>query len=1025
MNAYNYNTSANRELSQLFLEYYKQDWKKRSEAARILGYINDQETIEKLTPYIVELALDTNRFIRINLAHSLKKIVLEYNIVNEDIFFLLYSLAYDSYEPVSSLMINIIKSMEDYKVIKFVSSISKKLGSSNNYEILYSLVSIGLISSITPEYLVDALPKLMLLANTNRYKIIQIIAVEILGEFKSLNREYLTELYYFYYIRYRYKEIFQNLRGDDFNKYFDKIKYYDIYLKKNVSKDDIVEVINTIKDSKYEYDDTLKTLKMSILYTHFKPLRELLNEDENLGKVLLEEVLNNIESDNFLVKLSAILLFSKIITVEKVYKNLSKNDIDNFFKVIEDNLVKGNYLLKGFSLEALCNLVKWGNSQYMLKKIEEVIDKVDMEKVMSEGYLCYYYGIYLMYYFKKLQCISARHSPNITKELLEKFRDLGLYKLQELIKSIYLGIKKREWLDRFYSGKFLGNILCSRIRYNPQMFEIVNRLLYDSNYLNRNIGIWLFRLIIEIEDKPPSNINPIIKTTFLFDDWYFGTRVEYLLFYSTLISKFPKNIQVNSIKTGLISTILTKCLTDKNRFIKYISRELFYKLVDDVSEYFELLDYHNRESEERISIIDKYIRYPETRKAAIMLIKNELERYIKNKKGDKKYIETLLRIIYNNICEETIYVLFEIIKLKKRNFPLSAEIVKSYIERYPKLPRTMADVLYKFVNEHVFRIRCIHLLEVLAYVEERIIIQRRILNRIKELVVYADSYSQDIKIAMKILNRIEEPECKAIVEEKERIFSKYFKDGFIEIHLNSVEIRYIPVLDIIEIMNSENTPISEIIIQILESEGMTIPKIMVLDYFINEIISDDNLLDEILSIKNIFDILAKLAILPGYSLISKKALTILEEISIKKSDWLKDNLISNFDKKSTPSLIKRLLKSVSSPFVELEIIEAYNYLIDKNMLKCSESKNMKKGLYRVIHDTYSEQPWVIFRKIVDIVKKCPELKEDREFLNVLSKKIMNFIEWETSPTAKTYLLSILEKLHEEEIEYVEKETINL
>ena len=1024
MNAYNYNISTNRELSQLFLKYCKQDWKKRSEAARIVGYINDQKVIERLTPYIVELALDTNRFIRTNLAHSLKRLVLKYNIVNEDIFVLLYFLANCSHKSVSSLMINTIKSMDNYKVIKFVSSISKKLRSSNNYEMLYSLVSIGLISNITPEYLVDVLSKLMLLANINRYKIIQIIAVEILGEFESLNREYLTEFYYLYYMGYRYKEIFQNLR-DDFKKYFNKVKYYNIYLKEDVSKDDIVEVINTLKDSKYEYNDMLKTLEMSILYTHFEPLRELLDEDENLSKILLGEVLKHIKSDNFMVKLSTILLFSKIVTVEKVYKNLSKKDIENFFKVIEDSLTKGNYLLKGFSLEALCNLVKWSGSQYILEKTEDVIDKVDMEKIINEGYLCYYYGIYLMYYFKKLQRISARYSPNITKELLEKFRDLEFFKLQELIKSIYLGAKKRRWLDRFYSGKYLGNILCSRIRYNSQMFEIVNRLLYDPNYLNRNIGIWLFRLIIEIEDKPPSNINPIIKTTFLFDDWYFGTRVEYMLFYSTLINKFPKSIQVESIKVGLISTILTKCLTDKNRFIRYVSRELFYKLVDDVSKYFELLDFHNKESEERISIINKYIRYPETRKAVIMLIKNELERYIKIKKGDKKYIETLLRIIYDNICEETIYVLFEIIRLKRRNFPLSAEIVKSYIKRYPKLPRTMADTLYKFVNEHIFRIRYIHLLEVLTYVDEGIIIQRRVLNRIKELVVYADSYSKDVEIAMKILDRIEEPECKAILEEKERIFRKYFKDGFIEIPLfNSVRIRYIPVLDTIEIVNSENIPISEIIAQILESEGMTIPKIMVLDYLINEIVSNDNLLDEILSIKNIFEILAKLAILPDYSLISKKALTILEEISIKKGDWLKDNLISNFDKKTTPSLIKRLLKSVSSPFVELEIIEACKYLIDKNVLKCSESKNMTKGLYKVIYNTYSDQPWVIFKKIVDIVKECPELKEDREFLNVLSKRIMDLIEWETSPTAKTYLLSVLERLHEE-MEYTGGEVISL
>ena len=1010
-----YDTMNNRELSQLFLEYCKEDWKKRSEAARILGHINNQKEIDRLTPHIIELALDSNRFIRTNLVHSLKKIVLEHNIINEDIFILLYFLANSSDKSVCSLIVHIIKSIDRYTLIKFVSQLSKKLESSNNYEKLYSLVSIGLISTVTPEYLMDALSQLMLLANINRHKILQIMAIEILGEFEFLNKEYLTELYYICYIGYHYKEIFQNHNlKDNFKEYFNKIKYYNIYLKEETSKDDILEVVNTIRNRGYEYDDTLKILEMSILYTHFKPLRELLEEDENLGKVLLEEVLWYIKSDNFMVKLSAILLFSKIVTVEKVYQHLDKRDINEFFKVIENSLNKGNYLLKGFSLEALHNLLKWGGSQYILEKIEKVMERVDIEKIMNEGYLSYYYAIYLSYYFKKLHYLSARYSPNISEELIENFKDLEFSELHELIKNIYLGAKKRRWLDRFYSGKYLGNVLCCRIRYNSQMFEIVNRLLYDTNYLNRNIGIWLFRLIIEIENRPPSNINPIIKTTYLFDDWYFGTRVEYMLFYSTLISKFPKNIQLETIKTGLISTILTKCLTDKNRFIRHVSRDLLYKLVDDISRYSELLDYHNKKPEEQIFILNKYIKYPETRKAVVMLIKNKLEEYIKNKNGDKNYIETLLKIIYENICEEVIYALFEIIRLKRRNFPLSAEIVKSYVEKYPKLPRYMADTFYKLVNDHIFKIRYTTLLQVLAYVNEGIIIQRRVLNRIKELVVYADTCSKDVKIAMRILDKIEEPECKAILQEKERIFNRCFKDGVMEIPLfNSVKIRYIPALDTVEIVNSENIPISRIIAQILEFKEMTIPKIMVLDYLINEIVSNDNLLNEISSITDIFKILAKLAVLPDYSLISKKALTVLEEISIKKGNWLKDNLINKFDEKNTPFLMKRLLKSVSSPFVELEIIEACKYLIDNNILKCKKPRNIAKGLYKVIYNTYSDQPWIIFKKIVDIVEECPELKENREFLDVLSKKIMDLIEWETSPTAKTYLLGILERLHED------------
>ena len=181
-------------------------------------------------------------------------------------------------------------------------------------------------------------------------------------------------------------------------------------------------------------------------------------------------------------------------------------------------------------------------------------------------------------------------------------------------------------------------------------------------------------------------------------------------------------------------------------------------------------------------------------------------------------------------------------------------------------------------------------------------------------------------------------------------------------------------------------------------------------------------MDEILYIKNIFEILAKLAVLTDYSLISKKALTILEEISIKKENWLKDNLTGKFNEKIIPTLMRSLLKSASSPFVELEIIEACKFLIDNNVLKCRKSENITKGLHKVIHNTYSDQPWIIFKKIVDIVKDCPEIKEDREFLDVLSKKIMDHIEWETSPTAKAYLLNILENLYGD-LEYTGKRDI--
>ncbi|HIP35004.1 MAG TPA: HEAT repeat domain-containing protein, partial [Methanothermococcus okinawensis] len=278
-----YDQMFQKDLLQLFLEYYKQDWKKRAEAARILGYINDQEIIEKLTPYIIELALDTNRFIRVNLAHSLKKIVLEYNIINEDIFVLLYIWANSPIAVLSEMARRIVSSLDIHVISRYVISLSLKLYSSEPIKVLYALFSIGFISIVNPEYIINTLPEIITTAYEHRYKLIQLLALEILEEFVNIKKEHLVFNFapvYRVYIWTVYKK-----EGLQFKK--GSVEYIlSKYFKKHLTKDDITDLIYDL----IQLQTLRKKIILLLMYTHFKPLRELLNEDENLGKVLLEEV---------------------------------------------------------------------------------------------------------------------------------------------------------------------------------------------------------------------------------------------------------------------------------------------------------------------------------------------------------------------------------------------------------------------------------------------------------------------------------------------------------------------------------------------------------------------------------------------------------------------------------------------------------------------------------------------------------------------------------------------------------------
>ncbi|GBF36809.1 HEAT repeat domain-containing protein [Methanofervidicoccus abyssi] len=1038
-----YDQMSQKDLLQLFLEYYKQDWKKRSEAARILGYINDQELIEKLTPYIVELALDTNRFIRVNLAHSLKKIVLEYNIINEDIFVLLYIWANSPIAVLSEMARRIVSSLDIHVISKYVISLSLKLYSSEPIKVLYALFSIGFISTVNPEYIINTLPEIITTACGHRYKLIQLLALEILEELVDIKKEHLVSNFapvYRVYIWTVYKK-----EGLQFKK--GSVEYIlSKYFKKHLTKDDVTDLIYDL----IQLQTPRKKIILLLMYTHFKPLRELLNEDENLGKVLLEEVLNNIESDNFIVKLSAILLFSKIITVEKVYKNLSKNDIDNFFKVIEDSLVKGNYLLKGFSLEALCNLVKWSNSQYILKKVEEVIDKVDMEKVMSEGYLCYYNGVCILLKLNR-ECPSTKSSPYFDRSVIEEVSSLGMDDFRHLILNITTSVKRSVWicgwLDRFYSGKYLGNLLHVKPEYCTKVLNDVKYLTHDNYFMVRNLGIWILRTIVQLGISLPEDL--IIDTLVLFDDRFSQCRLEYMLFWKTVLEKSP-NLLDNEIICGEIAyELIAKYLNDGHIILREAYLDILEKsgIIEKypVLKYFK--DYYTISEEEKKEVFKRYWKFKELRKAIAVAIKLKLKEFIKNKKYNaiREYLDMISQM---EIHREIFYMLYELILLKHMGFKEAGNIINNIRDKHPTIPYYLEKRLFFNINEPIIIIRSYKLKRLLAMVKEGFYISYDLVNKVKEVAIYEHVCGENTEIALKILSEINDEECKSIVKEKLELM-KYIKEKPIVKNKKLKEMDWREVCLMIEYLPTEGKLIISgdydledllnKMMDILEKEDKIIVKIKILDYLINEIYENEELLNMLLSNRNLFKIIYNLCSDNKHLLLFKRAVILLEELASVEEGWLERNIIEYYKegveyKKPLRYLLYMLSENIPLYF-KLEILRAVKKTIKYRVEQCKKlcvdirkmleegkitkeeilskykdimgihaitspnsiiCQNMDNALIivcTIFSGDIKKQPWILIKNALDILLlMCDYVLSDENIVSTVIKKLLEYYE---------------------------------
>ena len=1063
-----YEQMTQKELSQIFLEYYKGDWKSRSEAAKILGYIKDQEVINRLTPYIVELALDTNRFIRINLAHSLKKIVLDYNIINEDIFVLLYLWANSPIAVLSEMARRIISSLDVHVISKYILSLSLKLYSSEPIKVMYALCSMGLISTINPEYITNTLPEIISIANGHKYKFIQLLAIEILEEFANMKKEHLVSNFIYIYKVYIYLEY--KKETPSFERGSIEYLLYK-YFKKQLTKEDIEDLIYDLRLPQVP----AKKIILFLLYTHFKPLKELLDEDGNLREILLEEVLKQIKNKEFIVKLSAILLFSKLISLEKIYENLSKKDIKEFFKIIEDNLTNGNYLLKGISLEVLVNIVKWNSPQEILKMVEKVIDKVDIESIMSEGYLCYYNGVCLLLKLNKY-CPSTRSSPYFDESIITEISSLEMDDFRYLILNITTSVKRSVWiggwLDRFYSGKYLGNLLHVKPEYSSKVLDSIKYLIHDNYFMVRNLGIWILRTVAQLGTPLPENL--IEDTLILFDDRFSQCRLEYMLFWKTFLGKFPNIIENENICKKIVYELINKYLNDRH----VILREAYLNILEEngLIEKYPVLkhfkDYNTIPEEEKKELFRKYWEYKELRKAIAVAIKLKLKEYIKNKRYNliEEYLDMIAQM---ETHREIFYMLYELILLKHMGFKKAEEIIRNIRKKHTTIPYYLEKELFFNINEPIIVIRTYKLKRLLAMVKERFFISYDLINKIKEVAIYEHICGKNIEMALEILSEITDDECKAIVKEKLELIEYAETKPIVKIkELEDMDwrdicliIEYLPTegklivpdeYDLEELLNK--------MIDILENEDKVIVKIKILDYLINEIHENENLLNMLLSYKDLFKILYNLCS-DNKHLIFKRVIILLEELASVEEGWLERSIIEYYKEEGHKKPLRYLLYMLFEDiplYFKLEILRAVREVIEYGVEHCKklcmdirkmleEGKITKEEIlskYRDIIGIYAitspqniicqnmdnatmivnaifsgdikKQPWILIKSTLDILLlMCEHVLLDENIISTVLKKLLEYYEV-LKDEEKAYLYLYIRRLLERSNYNIEK-----
>ncbi|AEF97113.1 HEAT repeat domain-containing protein [Methanotorris igneus] len=977
-------------------------WKDRIKAAMLISEIEDREEIKKRIVDIFKLLRDENLLVRINMINSLKKLILKYPDILKPLIPEIHALAHTKNKMLASNVKSLIELIPPQLIQEVVIDATNKLYSANGLDRAVRLWILSTISLTSPEYLKNSLPELMATSINDRYELLQMFALSIIEEFKekemSMVLDKLNMIFPCHIVKSDWSldsESYDELIYALMKRYFGKI-----------TKDDLKKVLNFI-----DYKDLLvKLLSIAILKENAEMLWEILDDWEI--ETLIAKLMKNLNSRYWTVKTVSLLSLAEILTSCTRDKEPNWNEsIERYLSTLvlkSSELLRISFITKAYALDALAIIYKRSNSPEVRTKIEELIENVNIKEILKEHYISYFKGISLIVKLKGediVNYLTPEIHPYIDIDFIEELRSENPLNYGGIFREIELGANSDDWLDRCVNIKLLGNALYALPSFAEVYAQQIKALLTDPVWMTRSTSVWALRIVNYVKGLNFTKEDYLDLFEYA-DDWYWTVRWEYLMLFLEVIKKDPEILEDDGLRNALLSVITTKYLTDKSHTIRKMCRYILQKIPGTE----EILNYFSKDYASRYKILQSMVENPALRKSAFIRLKIRLRKAIKS--NNEEMIKRLLEFVNGKYYKETSYILHELVLLYDK-YKIAKDMVDTIKAEYPEIIQHRMDLLHRMLSELIVVKRRSALRELKAYVEIGIPITEKILNRLKEMVVYDVVDPTIVKLTIYILEKVGDDEAKQLIKERKELID-VGKDYSLELGnvLKGKSATWHSVYGLIEHMPDDrllnlDLDLMELLHILSKKDTGIILKVRIIDFIIRTIKTDDENFSKVIedNYDDIFNIIFELMNCEYY-LVSERATRLMKTILLKYPllfrRWIFKKLSRSENNKKYIALVKKLLED-PNPDIKLEGLYVIECLINREYsdMACSFIYEMLGAL--------GDEKWEVKKKSLDLILSLDI--NDEEIVDNIVYKIIKLLKLkDTEEDFKIYLLRLLNQL---------------
>ncbi|AEF96108.1 hypothetical protein [Methanotorris igneus] len=351
------------------------------------------------------------------------------------------------------------------------------------------------------------------------------------------------------------------------------------------------------------------------------------------------------------------------------------------------------------------------------------------------------------------------------------------------------------------SSKILGDILYKFPYYINEYYPLTKNILSDNIWVIRARGAWILRIINYRQYYIPRE--DLIKIFEYSHDWYPDVVIEYLLLYANILKRsYGELIKDEVFKNFMLSSIIAAYLLNDNKVVKSLAKYLIKKFpeMEYVTNYFE------NDVLGKLEILERLMKNPAFREPAFIKIKLWLSEEIKA--NNEETVEHILKFIRDKYFAPISFVVYELIKLYD-GYEIAKEVVDEILSNHPEFIEYYFEYLCIWIDKYPIPIKRKILKEILSYVNFGIELSNKMLNKLKNMVIY-ERDKVSLNTIMEILNIAGDEEGKLLVKERKSSYKNKY-----EMVIKNI------------IKNKNIDEIKEIL-----SDNTIIPKVILFDHFI-------------------------------------------------------------------------------------------------------------------------------------------------------------------------------------------------